>query len=63
MRYVYAGWNMIAELDASDLSPIRTYVWGLDISGSLQGAGGVGGLLAILDGSDVYAPAYDGPAM
>ena len=60
VRYVYDGWNMIAELDASDLSPIRTYVWGLDLSGGLQGAGGVGGLLAILDGADVYAPAYDG---
>jgi len=26
---------------------IRTYIWGVDMSGSLQGAGGVGGLLAI----------------
>ena len=30
------------------LYPRRTYTWGLDLSGSLQGAGGVGGLLADL---------------
>lgn len=44
--FVYDGWNLIAELDAlSDRKPVRLYTWGLDLSGTLQGAGGVGGLL------------------
>ena len=37
-----------------------SYVWGLDLSGSLQGAGGVGGLLAILSpGSGPLLPVND----
>jgi RHS repeat-associated protein len=57
---VYDGWNPIA-LYASDGSMIENYLWGLDISGSLQGAGGVGGLLAISYSSDpVHYPTYDG---
>lgn len=47
-RYVYDGWNLLAETDASG-APVRAYVWGLDVSGSAQGAGGIGGLLAIND--------------
>ena len=35
----------IMELRASDNSLVRSYVWGLDLSGSLGGAGGVGGLV------------------
>jgi len=35
----------IAELNASDNALVRTYVWGLHLSGTEQGAGGVGGLL------------------
>ena len=59
--FLYDGWNLIAELD-SNLNPIRTYTWGSDISGSMQGAGGVGGLLAIQDSSssDVLYASYDG---
>jgi RHS repeat-associated protein len=45
-RFLYDGWNLIAELKPNN-SPIRTYVWGTDLSGSLQGAGGVGGLLEV----------------
>ncbi len=43
-RFVWDGMNIIAEM-----SPAQTNlnVWGLDISQSLQGAGGVGGLLAV----------------
>jgi RHS repeat-associated protein len=38
---------VIAELDAlNGLALIRSYFWGQDLSGSLQGAGGVGGLIA-----------------
>ncbi|WFB37176.1 RHS repeat-associated core domain-containing protein [Kiritimatiellota bacterium B12222] len=41
--YLYDGWNRIATFAGA--APSTTYVWGLDLSGSLQGAGGVGGLL------------------
>ena len=59
--FVYDGWNLVAELD-DDLDPIRTYAWGLDVSGSLQGAGGVGGLLAITDasGTNTLYPTFEG---
>jgi len=36
------GWNLIAELDIQTGELIRTYVWGLDLSGTMQGAGGIG---------------------
>gem|GEM_PF-1531086 len=35
----------IAELNATNNAPVRAYVWGLDLSETLDGAGGVGGLL------------------
>ena len=59
-QFVYDGWNLLAELDTSH-SALRTYVWGLDLSGTLQGAGGVGGLLAITDASQgSHFCAHDG---
>ncbi|MEK7996172.1 MAG: hypothetical protein AAB403_20425, partial [Planctomycetota bacterium] len=46
-RFLYDGWNMICELNnpAIGNSTTNLYVWGMDLSGSLQGAGGIGGLL------------------
>ena len=44
--FLYDGWNLIAEVGTSG-SLVRSYVWGTDLSGSLQGAGGVGGLLEV----------------
>ena len=44
--YLYDGWNVVVELGASG-SLVRSYLWGADLSGSLQGAGGVGGLLGM----------------
>jgi len=44
--FLYDDWNLIAELGANG-TPVRYYTWGTDLSGSAQGAGGVGGLLAI----------------
>ncbi|MBI2442158.1 MAG: hypothetical protein HYV35_12405 [Lentisphaerae bacterium] len=46
--FVYDGWNLIRETAmASGLGKIvDEYVWGLDLSGSLGGAGGIGGLLS-----------------
>ncbi len=59
---VYDGWNPIADFQKSGTASAtlsRRYQWGLDLSGSLQGAGGVGGLLAIQI-SNLYYPLYDG---
>jgi len=55
--YVYDGWNRIAtfSLQTSNLTLQTSYLWGLDLSGTMQGAGGVGGLLK--EGS-LY-PTYD----
>jgi RHS repeat-associated protein len=60
--FVYDGWNLIAEFSPqlSSLIPQRTYVWGLDLSQSLQGAGGVGGLLSVASASSSSFVAYDG---
>jgi RHS repeat-associated protein len=59
--FVYDGWNCIAELNATNRTLINAYTWGTDLSGTLQGAGGVGGLVTVKNVSlGVYAPAYDG---
>jgi RHS repeat-associated protein len=40
---------------------VKSYLWGLDLSGSLQGAGGVGGLVAVkLSSGTAHFAAYDG---
>jgi len=61
-HYLYNGWNCIAEYQGNTLS--KTLTWGSDLSGSMQGAGGVGGLLATTDhsaaGIPSYYPTYDG---
>jgi len=43
-RYIYDGWRVIQERDTSN--PLVSYTRGNDLSGSLEGAGGIGGLLA-----------------
>ena len=68
--FIYDGWNLLAEYPAIHRSIAattpakRTYTWGLDLSGSLQGAGGVGGLLAVEEKASTIAqvryPLYDG---
>ena len=60
LRYVYDGHNLIAELNGSNNTVLSTYVWGLDLSGTVWGAEGVGGLLMVREGSKTYFPAYDG---
>jgi RHS repeat-associated protein len=47
LKFVSDGWNLIAELAAANNGIVRSYLWGNDLSGSLRGAGGVGGLLAM----------------
>jgi RHS repeat-associated protein len=60
-RFLYDGFNLIAEFNGlASNAVVRTYVWGTDLSGSLQGAGGVGGLLAVNAGSATYFPTFDG---
>jgi len=47
MRFAYDGWNLISETISNQQSTItNSYIWGLDLSGTLQGAGGIGGLLS-----------------
>ncbi len=41
--FIYDGWNLIQQVSGQTS---KTFVWGLDLSQTLQGAGGVGGLLA-----------------
>ena len=57
-RFVYDGWNLIQELDGAGAVQ-KAYVWGLDLSQSLQGAGGVGGLLAMAEGGNTYYYCHD----
>jgi RHS repeat-associated protein len=62
--FVYDGWSMLSEICHLP-SEMRTntswFVWGLDLSGTIGGAGGIGGLLSILaDDSSLLAPVYDG---
>jgi RHS repeat-associated protein len=46
--FLYDGWNLTVVLDGGS-NRIFTYTWGTDLSGSMQGAGGVGGLIAMKD--------------
>ena len=61
--FVYDGWLLVVERivrSGGQLDQID-YWWGKNISGTLDGAGGIGGLLYIRkNGCDVYVPLYDG---
>jgi RHS repeat-associated protein len=62
LRYLYDGWNLIAELNAANAVQ-RTFIWGTDLSGTMQGAGGVGGLLMVrqvVTPAMTHYVAYDG---
>jgi len=59
------GWNTVAEYsrNGTTLTLKTTYLNGLDVSGSLGGAGGIGGLLAITSHSPLvtsHYPVHDG---
>ena len=60
--YIYDGWNLIADyqIQNSQFTLHHSYTWGMDLSGSMQGAGGVGGLLSVNDTAASYYPIYDG---
>ena len=62
--FVYDDWNLIHEtiytIDGGTTNTTEVqYFWGLDMSDSLQGAGGVGGLLAVSRNSQFYFPSFD----
>lgn len=65
-RFLYDGWNLIAEFTdvgaAAIGAKVRTYTWGLDIARTMSDAGGVGALLQIADhaAGKAYFPTYDG---
>ncbi|WP_124330518.1 RHS repeat domain-containing protein [Desulfonema ishimotonii] len=57
--FVYDGWNLIRETVTGTASDETYYVWGLDLSQSVQGAGGIGGLLCSVSGGEVRQYTYD----
>ena len=56
----------IVELNSTNNTLVRSYVWGLDLSGTMDGAGGVGGLLWVTlhtasgPAAGAHFAAYDG---
>jgi RHS repeat-associated protein len=56
-RFVYDGWNLASEITSTGVTNV--YVWGMDLSGPLQGAGGIGGLMAVVRNGQPYHPAFD----
>jgi RHS repeat-associated protein len=61
LKFLYDGWNLLCELNATNNNLVRSYIWALDLSGSVQNAGGVGGLIAIKDASGIaHFAGYDG---
>jgi RHS repeat-associated protein len=60
-RFIWDGWLMAGEvIEKGSSTETKTYLWGWDVSGSEEGAGGVGGLIAVHNTSGVYFPIYDG---
>ena len=62
-RFVHDGANLIAILDATN-GLDRTFTWGLDASGTMQGAGGISGLISMTvhngPNAGTYFYVYDG---
>ena len=60
--FVWDGWNIVLErIDAGgSTAHVIEYYWGEDFSGTEQGAGGVGGLLAVSYDGEFYVPIYGG---
>jgi RHS repeat-associated protein len=59
--YDLGSWNLLAIL-TPDLTRLQSFVWGNDLSGTPDGAGGIGGLLSVRDHttSTTHFVAYDG---
>ena len=56
-KFLYSGWNVVARLDGDD-NLMQTFQWGTDLSGTMDGAGGVGGLLTMTDFGANTATSY-----
>jgi RHS repeat-associated protein len=62
-RFIYDGWNLTGILDGAN-TVLYSFTWGNDLSGTEQGAGGIGGLISMrvhtgaLSGTYFYA--FDG---
>lgn len=58
--FVYDGWNIVLELiERGGTTERIEYYWGKDISGALDGAGGIGALLYIKRNGAIFVPIYD----
>jgi RHS repeat-associated protein len=58
--FIYDGWNLVQEtISTASSTTTNHYVWGKDLSGTMQGAGGVGGLLAVWMDETWHFPLYD----
>jgi RHS repeat-associated protein len=57
-KFFYDGWNLVKETTGAAW---KSYMWGLDLSGTMEGAGGVEGLLLFNDSTlGAHFPCYDG---
>ena len=63
-KFVYDGWNPVAVLNGTNSTLLKSFLWGTDLIGTMQGAGGVGGLISITVPSGpeagTYFYSYDG---
>jgi RHS repeat-associated protein len=62
VRFLYDGWNLVAILN-SQSSLLQSFLWGQDLSGTMDEAGGVGGLLMMTQHTPAVSrhfAAYDG---
>ncbi len=59
IEFAYDGWNLTAILNPL-CSILNSFTWGTDLSGSTQGAGGVGGLLSTSSPGSAQFTCYDG---
>jgi RHS repeat-associated protein len=59
--FFYDDWNLVEEriVYADNTTSTIRYYWGKDLSGTLQGAGGVGGLLYLKRNGVIYVPHAD----
>jgi RHS repeat-associated protein len=59
--YVWDGFNIVAEIcNRQSVITTNFYTWALDVSGSLGGAGGVGGLVIVSINGTNALPFYNG---
>jgi RHS repeat-associated protein len=57
--YIYDGWNLVAVFTPSGAIQ-QAYGWGMDLSGTMTKAGGIGGLIGLAASGTNYFASYDG---